>query len=124
MYVIQYVDEIILVDCGVKFADKSLLGIDAIIPEFTYIEENRGKIKACIVTHGHEDHIGGIPYLLKKYNIPIFASRFTLGLIELKLKEHKLLREAQLTEVTADARLEFDKMVVTFSKRAIVFRTV
>lgn len=116
MYVIQYEDEIILVDCGVKFADKSLLGIDAIIPEFTYIEENRDKVKGCIVTHGHEDHIGGIPYLLKKFNIPIFASRFTLGLIELKLKEHKLLREAQLTEVTADSRLEFDKMAVTFFK--------
>lgn len=116
MYVIQYADEILIVDCGVKFADKSLLGIDVIIPELTYIEENYDKIKGCIVTHGHEDHIGGIPYLLKKHNIPIFASRFTLGLIELKLKEHKLLREAQLTEITAESRLQFDKMAVSFFK--------
>lgn len=116
MYVIQYADEILLVDCGAKFADKSLLGVDLIIPELTYIEENIDKIKGCIVTHGHEDHIGGIPYLLKKSNVPIFASRFTLGLIELKLKEHKLLREAQLTEVSADTHLQFDKMAVTFFK--------
>lgn len=116
MYVIQYADEILLVDCGVKFADKSLLGIDLIIPDLTYLEDNREKIKGCLVTHGHEDHIGGIPYLLKKCNIPIFATRFTLGLIELKLKEHKLLRDAKLTEITADSKLEFEKMAVTFFK--------
>ena len=116
MYVIQFEDEILIIDCGAKFADQSLLGVDLIIPELTYLEENKHKIKGLIVTHGHEDHIGGIPYLLKKLNIPIYASRFTLGLIELKLKEHKLLRESKLNEVNADSRIEFDNISVTFFK--------
>lgn len=116
MYVIQYADEIIIIDCGAKFADQSLLGVDLIIPELTYLEDNKDKIKGLVVTHGHEDHIGGIPYMLKKLNVPIYASRFTLGLIELKLKEHKLLRETELNEVTADSRIEFDQLAVTFFK--------
>ncbi len=116
MYVLQYSDEIIIIDCGVKFADKSLLGVDLIIPDLTYLEENKEKIKGLIVTHGHEDHIGGIPYMLRKLNVPIYASRFTLGLIEMKLKEHKLLRETELIEITADSRIQFDHMDVTFFK--------
>ena len=116
MYVLQYSDEIIIIDCGAKFADKSLLGVDLIIPDVTYLEDNKDKIKGLIVTHGHEDHIGGIPYMLKKLNVPIYASRFTLGLVELKLKEHKLLREAELFEVTSESLLEFDHLAVTFFK--------
>lgn len=116
MYVIQYADEIIIIDCGAKFAGKSLLGVDLIIPELTYLQENQHKIKGLIVTHGHEDHIGGIPYMLRSVNVPIYASRFTLGLIELKLKEHKLLRETELIEITAETHLEFDEMGVTFFK--------
>lgn len=131
MYIIQYSNEIVIIDCGAKFADKDLLGIDLIIPDITYLQENKEKIKGLVVTHGHEDHIGGIPYLLKKLNVPIYATRFTLGLIELKLKEHKLLRETELVEINSDSNLDFGEIGVSFFKTShsipdclgIVFQT-
>lgn len=114
MYVIQYGNDILVVDCGGKFPDESLLGIDLIIPDMTYLEENKENIKALIVTHGHEDHIGAIPYFRKKFNVPIYGTRFTLGLIELKLKEHKLLRDSELITIDANSKLEFDHISTTF----------
>ena len=114
MYVIEYGDDIVVIDCGNKFPDESLLGIDLIIPDTSYLEENKERVRALIVTHGHEDHIGGIPFFLKKMNIPIYASRFTLGLIKIKLKEHRLLRETQLHEINPLTKLEFGEIGVEF----------
>lgn len=114
MYVLQYDDDIVIVDCGGMFPDESLLGIDLIIPDMSYLEENREKIRALIVTHGHEDHIGGVPYFLKKINVPIYATRFTLGLIELKLDEHPLGRDTKLVTIDGNSQLEFGKIKVSF----------
>lgn len=116
MYAIQYANEIVVIDCGNKFPDESLLGIDLIIPDITYLLENKDKVKALIVTHGHEDHIGGIPYFLKKLNVPVYATRFTLGLIELKLKEHKLLRETELIEIDSNSNIQLNEISAKFFK--------
>ncbi|MFC0560122.1 ribonuclease J [Halalkalibacter alkalisediminis] len=116
MYAIESANDILIIDCGNKFPDENLLGVDLIIPDVTYLLENKEKIRALIVTHGHEDHIGGIPFLLKKINVPVYATRFTLGLIELKLKEHKLLRETELIEINPNSNLTFEELNVSFFK--------
>ncbi|MFJ8244995.1 ribonuclease J [Peribacillus asahii] len=114
MYVIQYENDLFIIDCGSKFPNEDLLGIDLIIPDITYLQENKNKIRALIVTHGHEDHIGGIPYFLKELNVPIYATRFTLGLIELKLKEHGLLRDSKLIQIDEDSHFNFGQTGVSF----------
>ncbi len=118
MYAIEYGNDIVIIDCGNKFPDESLLGIDLIIPDISYLIENETRIRALIVTHGHEDHIGGIPFFLKKLNVPVYATSFTMGLIEIKLKEHRLLRESELIEINSDSEVQIGEMNVSFFKVA------
>lgn len=103
-----------LVDCGMTFPDESMPGVDLVLPDMTYIVENRSRIRGIAVTHGHEDHIGAIPYLLKQFNVPIYATRLTLGLIEGKLKEHGLLNKADLKVVHPGDVVDFGSMQVEF----------
>ena len=110
----EYGNDIIIVDCGVAFPEDDMLGIDLVIPDFSYLEKNVDKIRGLLVTHGHEDHIGSIPYLLKKLNIPIYATKLTVGLIENKLEEHKLKDSAKLNVVKQGQTIVLGKFRVEF----------
>lgn len=107
-------NEIIIVDCGMSFPDGEMLGVDLVIPDFSYLEANREKIKGLVITHGHEDHIGSIPYLLNKINVPIYATPLTVGLITNKLKEHRLLNSTKLNTVTEGQTIKLGCMSVEF----------
>ncbi|AIO18747.1 Ribonuclease J 1 [Candidatus Izimaplasma bacterium HR1] len=114
MYVVEYQDEILVIDAGILFPDDSLLGIDYVIPDYTYLYENQDRIKALIITHGHEDHIGGIPYLLRQVKIPkIYASGIAIGLIKNKMDQHKGFR-ANVLEYQEYEKLVLGKMSVSF----------
>ncbi|MBO4734419.1 MAG: ribonuclease J [Clostridia bacterium] len=110
----EFDGDIILVDCGMSFPDEDTPGVDIVIPDFSYIIECKDRIKGLFITHGHEDHIGGIPYLLRSINIPIFATRLTVALITEKLKEHKLPNEANLNVVSPGSTISIGKFSVEF----------
>ncbi|MDR2898718.1 MAG: ribonuclease J [Clostridiales bacterium] len=114
MTVFEYSNEIIIVDCGVAFPQDEMLGIDLVIPDFTYLKKNADKVKALILTHGHEDHIGSIPYFLKELNIPIYGTKLTLGLLGNKLREHNLLNTTELNVVEAGETIKFKYFTVEF----------
>ena len=112
--VFEYGDDIVVVDCGLAFPEDDMLGIDLVIPDFTYLEKNQDKIRGLVITHGHEDHIGAIPYLLQKINVPIYATKLTAGLISHKLEEHRLLKSTKLKIVNQGQTITLGKIRVEF----------
>ncbi|MBQ0125522.1 MAG: ribonuclease J, partial [Clostridiales bacterium] len=111
---LEYSDNILIIDCGIGFPDDDMLGIDLVTPDFTYLQSNREKIVGLVVTHGHEDHIGSIPYLLHKLDIPIYAARLTLGILEKKFEEHKFEFTPRLNCVNAGERIKLGVFDVEF----------
>ncbi|RXT05651.1 ribonuclease J [Ammoniphilus sp. CFH 90114] len=114
MYVIQFEDEIVVVDSGGKFPEEDMPGIDLVIPDISYLIQHKGKIKGIFLTHGHEDHIGALPYVLKQVNVPVYGAALTIGLVEAKLKEHRLLRETKLHVIDPEQTLPFEKISLSF----------
>ena len=107
--VFQYDDEMIVIDCGLSFPEDDMLGVDLVIPDITYIVKNQEKLKGMVITHGHEDHIGGVPYFLKQVDTPIYGTRLTLGLIKNKLEEHRLTASTKLNEVNPGETIKIGK---------------
>lgn len=107
-------DEIIVVDCGIAFPDEEMYGVDLIIPDISYLKNNVKKIKGIFLTHGHEDHIGSLPYVLKEVNVPIYGTKLTISIVKTKLEEHNLLSEVKLHNVEAGDVIKFDKFKVEF----------
>ena len=112
--VFEYEDDIIVVDCGLEFPTDDMLGIDLVIPDVTYLVKNKEKVRGIFITHGHEDHIGSIPYVLRQINVPIYATKLTCGLIRSKLEEHHLLRNAEIHEVMQGQTIRAGKFTVEF----------
>lgn len=113
MTVVEYKDEIIVIDAGLSFPDDDMLGIDIVIPDVTYLIKNKDKIKGIFITHGHEDHIGALPYILKKVNVPVYGAKLSIGLIQVKLKEHKM-NNVKLNVITPKEVIKLGNMDVEF----------
>ena len=115
MMVVEYGDDIIIIDAGVMFPDDEMFGVDLVIPDTSYLNDKKDRIRGILITHGHEDHVGAIPYVLPMLNFPpIFATRLTQGLINVKLKEHKLLEKATVNLITPGDQLELGECLVEF----------
>ncbi|HZG78217.1 MAG TPA: ribonuclease J, partial [Paenibacillus sp.] len=131
MYVVRYEDDLIVIDCGSKFPEDDLPGIDLVIPDVSYLLEHQDKIRALILTHGHEDHIGGLPYVLKQLSMPIYATKFTLGLVSIKLEEAGVMDRSLLHEISPETELRLGGFDVSFFKAShsipdclgVVFKT-
>ena len=113
---IEYKDEIIVIDCGIAFPDEEMYGVDLVIPDITYLLNNSSKVKGIFLTHGHEDHIGALPYVLKQLNVPVYGTKLTLGIVETKLKEHGLLASTELIRVKPKDIIKLESVSVEFIK--------
>jgi ribonuclease J len=111
---IRYGDDIIVIDAGMMFPDAELLGVDIVTPDFAYLEQNRDKVRGLILTHGHEDHIGAVPFLLSEINVPVYSAAFTLAMVERRLEEHGLLDQAKLHKVKPGSRIELGVFTIEF----------
>jgi ribonuclease J len=111
---LRYADDIIVVDAGMMFPDSELLGVDIVTPDFTYLEQHASMVRGLILTHGHEDHIGGVPFLLSQLNIPVYATEFTLKLVERRLDEHEMLKDASLHPIRAGERIRLGPFEIEF----------
>lgn len=114
MTAFEYKDEIIIIDCGLAFPDEDLYGIDIVIPDVTYLIKNKDKVKGFFITHGHEDHIGALPYVLKQINAPVYGTKLTIGLIEIKLKEHNILSDCTLNIVESGELIKLNEINIEF----------
>jgi ribonuclease J len=114
LYVLECSNDMFIVDCGLAFPDEDMLGVDIVIPDFTYLEQNKSRFRGVVLTHGHEDHIGALAYLLKNINVPVFGTRLTIGLIEGKLKEHGILNQCSLNVVQPRQTVSMGCMAVEF----------
>ena len=118
----EYEDSIIVVDCGLSFPEDDMYGIDLVIPDVTYLKDNIDKVKGFFITHGHEDHIGAIPYVLRDINVPIYATKLTIGIIEHKLKEHNMLTKVKRKVVKYGQHINLGCFRVEFIRTNLVFR--
>ncbi|SEF81295.1 ribonuclease J [Caloramator fervidus] len=116
MTMIEYKNEIIVIDCGLMFPEEEMFGIDVVIPDVTYLVKNKEKVKGIFLTHGHEDHIGGLPYILKQLNVPVYGTMLTLGIVQTRLKDHGILSSVDLRVVKAGEVVELENMKVEFIK--------
>ena len=112
--VFEYGNDIVVLDCGMAFPDDEMPGVDIVIPDFTYLEKNKERIRAVVLTHGHEDHIGALPYFLSKINVPVYGTRLTIGLVQNKLKEHGLDKLVKLNPILPGNILKLGEFRVEF----------
>src|SRR5262249_53762887 len=109
---VRWGDDIIVIDCGLMFPEAELLGVDIVVPDISYLIQNRDKVRGLVLTHGHEDHIGGLPWFLRELNVPVYGTEFTLALVENKLEEHGLLDDADLNEIRPRSRFRVGPFTV------------